>query len=116
MNIRLNKLDAIKALQVYAQGNVEPVRDIKIRMRCAIEAIILFGKTLYHAISYELETSNQKHKSLRDVYGEQCTLLAQAVIEPEKFLPEYIATFPAEGATKVVNAIREVVKPFGLTF
>lgn len=96
MNIRLTKLEIARIVVQYEQGNVKPNEDIKIRMRCALEAIIHFGKTLYHAAAHRLDSKNPKHLELRDLYAKRFNVFANSISEPEKYLVDYATTLPLE--------------------
>lgn len=115
MSIRLTKVDiAMAAAQYNSQNPVKPEQDLKIRMKCALEALIHFGKAFYHAIASVANSKNPLHESQAKLFAKQALCFAASVIDPKKYLPEYIKTLPAEGLHRAANFLNKVAARFGL--
>lgn len=106
MNIRLTKIEIARIVIQYEQGKVTPKEDLKIRMRCALEAIIHLGKTLYRSVAHFMDSKNPKHLELRDLYVKRFNVFANSITEPEKYLIDYATTIPAEVEHYLADKVR----------
>jgi hypothetical protein len=83
-------------------------------MKCALEAIIHFGKALYQAISSVASPRNPLYEAQSKLFAKQAACFAASVIDPKRYLPEYLATLPAEGVNRAARVVNKIADFFGV--
>lgn len=113
MTIRLSRSDIAKAVALYQLGNVSLEQDVKIRIRCAVEAIFHFVKAFYHRVSIALNYKDQNHQGLGELAFKRTEIFAKSVFNPKEQLLAYEATIGLEAQLTADKAVQFVAKILG---
>lgn len=113
MIIRLSKSDIVKAVAQYQLGNMSLEQDVKIRIRCAVEAIFHAIKAMYHAVSFLLKYKDQNHEGLADLAIKRAELFGKSIFNPKEQLLAYEGTLGLEAKLTAAKAVQLVAKMLG---